>query len=108
MHDVSYPAPWIAEGAEVDLRAHLGRWVAVGPGARDRRGRRRSTTPCSTPGARVGAGARVLRSILAPGAAGGRRAPPLVDSVLGEGAVVPAGLSLDGRAGPRGRRGRAD
>src|SRR6185295_1255405 len=32
VHDVSYPAPWIADGAMVDLRAHLGRWVAVGAG----------------------------------------------------------------------------
>ena len=33
VHGVDYPAPWIGEGADVDLRAHLGRWVAVGPGA---------------------------------------------------------------------------
>ena len=30
---VSYPAPWIDPTADVDVRAHLGRWVAVGPGA---------------------------------------------------------------------------
>ena len=43
VHDVTYPAPWVAEGAEVDLRAHLGRWVAVSEGVRigaGRRGRR--------------------------------------------------------------------
>ncbi len=33
VHDVSYPAPWVDPTADVDLRAHLGRWVAVGPGA---------------------------------------------------------------------------
>ena len=33
MHEVTYPAPWVAEDAVVDLRAHLGRWVAIGPRA---------------------------------------------------------------------------
>ena len=46
VHGVTYPAPWVDDGADVDLRAHLGRWVAVGPGRDDRRPARRSTTPC--------------------------------------------------------------
>jgi len=92
VHGVSYPAPWIANGAGVDLRAHLGRWVAVGDGA--------SIGPEAQvddsvllPGARVGAGAKLLRSILAPGAQAGDDST-LVDSVLGEDAVVPAGMSV--------------
>jgi len=31
------PAPFVADGAVIDLRAHLGRWVVVGAGARVRR-----------------------------------------------------------------------
>jgi mannose-1-phosphate guanylyltransferase len=92
VHGVSYPAPWIADDAQVDLRAHLGRWVAVGAGA--------SIGPQAQvddsvllPDARVGAQAKLLRSILAPGAQVGDGAT-LVDSVLGEGAVVAAGVSL--------------
>ncbi len=52
VHDLSYPAPWIADGADVDLRAHLGRWVAVG-GERARRARRpggRLRAPAGVPG----------------------------------------------------------
>ena len=33
VHGVSYPSPWVDATAVVDIRAHLGRWVAVGPGA---------------------------------------------------------------------------
>ena len=51
VHDVSYPAPWIADGAEVDLRAHLGRWVAVGEGT-SIGPRHRSTIRCCTPTSR--------------------------------------------------------
>ena len=45
---VSYPAPWIDPTADVDVRAHLGRWVAVGPGAvigAERAGRRLGDPP---------------------------------------------------------------
>jgi mannose-1-phosphate guanylyltransferase len=94
VHDVSYPAPWIAEGAEVDLRSHLGRWVAVGTGARIGPNAQVDDSVL-LPGAVVGAGARLERSILGPGARAGDAAP-LVDSVLGEEAVVPAGMAVSG------------
>ena len=92
VHDVTYPAPWVAEGAVVDLRAHLGRWVAVGRGA--------SIGPDAQvedsvlhEGARVGAGARVTGSVLAAKATIGDGAI-VGSSVLGEGSSVPAGASL--------------
>ena len=105
VHDVSYPAPWVAEGAEVDLRAHLGRWVAVGggasigpeaevddsvllPGAARGRRARRCCARSSAPGARVGAGAI------------------LVDSVLGEDARRARRDVAHGRAGARRHRRR--
>jgi mannose-1-phosphate guanylyltransferase len=91
---LTYDAPWVAEPAGVDLRAHLGRWVSAGPGA--------SIGPDAQvddsvllPGARVGAGARVLTSILGPGAVV-ERGGTVVDCVLGEDACVPAGLRVEG------------
>ena len=65
VHDVSYAAPWVAQDAQVDLRAHLGRWVAVGAGARWAP-TPRSMTPSCCPGSTVGEGAKVLRSVLGP------------------------------------------
>jgi mannose-1-phosphate guanylyltransferase len=100
VHGVTYPAPWIADGADVDLRAHLGRWVAVGAGASIGSDAQVDDSVL-LPGARVGAGAKLLRSILAPGAQAGDGAT-LVDSVLGEDAVVPAGLSLTDARVPAG------
>jgi mannose-1-phosphate guanylyltransferase len=94
VHDVSYSAPWVAEDAQVDLRAHLGRWVAVGAGA--------TVGPDAEvddsvllPGCTVGEGAKVLRSVLGPKAQVGRGAT-LTDSVLGEGSSVPDGMALAG------------
>ncbi|MEX1262419.1 MAG: NDP-sugar synthase [Actinomycetota bacterium] len=92
VHAVTYPAPWVAQGADVDLQAHLGRWVAVGAGA--------SIGPDAQVddsvlhhGARVGAGARVSGSVLARDAVVGDGA--IVEgSVLGESASVPAGMRL--------------
>jgi mannose-1-phosphate guanylyltransferase len=92
VHGVSYPGPWIADGADVDLRAHLGRWVAVGAGARIGPDAQVDDSVLLS-GSRVGDGAKLLRSILAPGARADDGAT-LVDSVLGEDAVVPAGMSL--------------
>ena len=100
VHDVSYAAPWVAEGAEVDVRAHLGRWVAVGAGA--------SIGPEAEvddsvllPGSTVGKGAKVHRSVLGPGARVGAGAI-LMESVLGEGASVPEGMELTGARVPSG------
>ena len=92
VHGVSYAGPWIADDADVDLRSHLGRWVAVGPGAHVGSGAQVDDSVLLS-GSHVGDGAKLLRSILAPGA----RVEPgatLVDTVLGEDAVVPAGTSL--------------
>ncbi|MEP7059318.1 MAG: NDP-sugar synthase [Actinomycetota bacterium] len=94
VHDVTYAAPWVAESAQVDLRAHLGRWVAVGAGA-DVGADAQIDDSVLHPGARVGAGARVLRSVVGSGAEVGP-GTTLEDSVLGRGAVVPEGLALQG------------
>jgi mannose-1-phosphate guanylyltransferase len=92
VHGVSYPAPWIAEGARVDLRAHLGRWVAVGPGAIVGPDARVDDSVLQA-GARVGSGAVVTRSVMAPNAVIGDGAI-VESSVLGDGASVPASAHL--------------
>jgi NDP-sugar pyrophosphorylase family protein len=97
--DVSYPAPWIADGADVDLRAHLGRWVAVGAGASVGSDAQVDDSVLH-PAAVVGRAARVFRSILGPGSRVGEGAT-LSGGVLGEGAVVPDGVSMqDARVPP--------
>lgn len=94
VHDVTYAAPWVGEGAEIDLRAHLGRWVAIGPGALVGPGAQIDDSVLH-PGARVLAGARVVRSVIGAGAEVGDGAT-VEDSVLGQGAVVPDGYALQG------------
>jgi mannose-1-phosphate guanylyltransferase len=94
VHGIEYPAPWVHPAADVHLRAHLGRWVAVGAGAvvgED------ATVEDSVvhPGGRIGAGARVVSSIVGANALVGAGAT-VVDSVLGQGAEVPAGAELEG------------
>lgn len=97
-----YPAPYVAAEAEVDLRAHLGRWVVVGAGA--------SVGPDAQiddsvlhAGASVGARARVVSSILGPSATVGSGAT-VADSALAEGASVPAGVMVEGARISAGRR----
>lgn len=92
LEGISYAAPWVHEDAQVDLRAHLGRHVAVGPGVRIDAGAEVDDAVL-LPGGVVGAGARVLRSILGPNARLGSGVT-IVDSVLGEGASVPEGATL--------------
>jgi len=82
----------LAEGAVVDLRAHLGRWVAVGRGASIGPGAQVDDCVLHE-GARVGAGARVTDSVLAANATIGEGAI-VGSSVLGEGSSVPAGAQL--------------
>jgi mannose-1-phosphate guanylyltransferase len=91
---LEYPAPWVHETADVHLRAHLGRWVAVGAGAAVEED---ATVEDSVvhPGGRIGAGARVVSSIVGATALVGAGAT-VVDSVLGEGAEVPAGVHIEG------------
>jgi len=100
VHGVSYPSPWLGEGAEVDLRAHLGRWVAIGPRARVGADAQLDDSVLLS-AAVVGVGAKVVRSILGPGAIVDDDAI-LVDTVVGEGARVPAGLTLEDARVPAG------
>ena len=92
VHDVTYPSPWVAEGAEIDLRAQLGRWVAVGPDAWIGPGAQIDDSVVHE-GARVGSGARVTGSVVAQRAVIGDGAI-VESSVLGEGSSVPAGMHL--------------
>jgi mannose-1-phosphate guanylyltransferase len=98
VHGASYPAPWVAPGADVDLRAHLGRWVAVGTGARIGPEAQIDDSVLH-PAAVVGEGARVDRSIVGTGARIGQGAA-LSNAVLGEGSSVPAGQTLQGTRVP--------
>jgi len=93
------PAPYVADGARVDLRARLGRWVVVGPDAEiaadaqieDSLVQREAT---------VEEGARVTGSILGPDSDVGAGAV-LSGAVLAEGARVAPGVVADGlRVGP--------
>ena len=89
-----YPAPFVVPGAEVDPRAHLGRWVVVGEGA--------GVGPDAQvedsvvhPGAVVEAAASVVGSILGPRSRVGAGAS-VSDSVLAEGARVAPGATVAG------------
>jgi NDP-sugar pyrophosphorylase family protein len=98
VHDVSYPSPWIADDAQVDLRAHLGRWVAVGPGVAVGAEARIDDSVLHA-GARVGEGAVVTGSVLAPRSVIGDGAV-VESSVVGADASVAAGAQLaDARIG---------
>lgn len=90
----SYPAPFVSERAVVDPRAHLGRWVVVGPGVRIGPDAQIDDAVLHRD-AVVEAGAGVVGSILGPGSRVGSEAR-VRGSVLAEGAVVPAGSVLDG------------
>jgi mannose-1-phosphate guanylyltransferase len=89
-----YPAPFVGESATVDLRAHLGRWVVVGPGSRVEPEAEVEDSVLHR-GVVIEQGARVVGSILGPGAVVGAGAT-VVACILAEGARVPAGTGLDG------------
>ena len=91
---LSYPAPWIADTAEIDLRAHLGRWVAVGAHASVAADAAIDDSVL-LPGAVVGSGAHVTGTILGPGARVGEGAV-VTDGVLAEGAEIPEGMEVEG------------
>ncbi len=95
-----YPAPWVQTTATVSLRAHLGRWVAVGDGAVVADDAQIDDSVLHA-GVRVGAGARVVGSILGPDSQVGVGAT-VSRCVLGEGARVAAGAVVEDRkiAGP--------
>jgi mannose-1-phosphate guanylyltransferase len=87
-----YPAPFVADDAVVDLRAHLGRWVVVGGGARV--GADAELDDCVVhAGAVVEAGARVASSVLGPRSRVGAGAT-VRGCVLAEGASVGTGAEL--------------
>jgi mannose-1-phosphate guanylyltransferase len=90
----SYPAPFVAERAEVDPRARLGRRVVVGDGVRVGPDAQVDDSVLLA-GAVVGSGAGVTGSILGPGSTVGAGAR-VRGSALAEGAVVPAGIRLEG------------
>ncbi len=97
---VSYPAPWIDPTADVDVRAHLGRWVAVGPGAVIGAGAQIDDSVIHRD-AVVEAEARIVASVLGPGSRVGSGAT-LMGCVLGEGSRVADGADLDGARVPAG------
>ena len=98
VHGVSYPSPWVSDSADVDLLAHLGRWVAVGPGAVVGAEAQIDDSVLHA-GATVGADARIVASVLGPGAHVGAGAT-LMGCVLGEGSWAPEGAALDGARVP--------
>jgi mannose-1-phosphate guanylyltransferase len=100
VRDVTYPAPWVDATANVDLRAHLGRWVAVGPGAAIAGGAQIDDSVIHR-GARVEADARIVASVLGADSRVGAGAT-LMGCVLGEGSWVPEGAGLDGARVPAG------
>lgn len=102
---VSYPAPCVARSADVDLRARLGRRVTVGEGAVVGPDAQVDDSVLLE-GASVGAGARVVRTILGPRSEVGDAAV-VIDTVLAEGARVPAGRELVGGRVSAGQEGSA-
>ncbi len=92
--DDAPPAPSIDATASVDLRAHVGRWVVIGPGAVVGANAEVDEAVLLA-GAVVEEGAHVRSSILGPGSRVGRGAGVL-GSVLGEGARVAEGGSASG------------
>ncbi len=94
VHGVRYPAPWIHADAHVDLRAHLGRWVAVGAGVHIDAGAEVDDSVLHAR-ARIGQGARVSGSILATDAIVGAGAV-VSHSVLGAASRVAEGVTIDG------------
>lgn len=80
---LSYSAPHVDPTARVSLRAHLGRWVVIGPEA-SVGAEAQIEDSVVLSGAAVGAGARVRESILGPG------------STVAEGATVQGGVLAAG------------
>jgi mannose-1-phosphate guanylyltransferase len=96
-----YPTPFVADGAEVDPRARLGRWVVVGPRSRVGADVRIEDSVLHAEVV-VEPGVSLDRSILGRGVRIGAGAV-VEDSVLAEGAAVPAGSRLAGARVSAGR-----
>jgi mannose-1-phosphate guanylyltransferase len=96
---LEYAAPHVDPGADVSLRAHLGRWVVAGPGARIGAEAEVEDSVLMA-GASVEDRAKVTESLLGPGAVVGAGAI-VQGAVLAEGASIPPGVSSEGaRVGP--------
>lgn len=87
-----YPAPYIQAGCEVDLNAHLGRWVVATGGSQIGADTQIEDTVLLD-GSSVEPGAVVRESVLGPGSRVGAGAT-VTRTVLGAGAVVEPGASL--------------
>lgn len=94
-----YPAPFV-DGAEIDLQAHLGRWVVAGEGSSVGPGAQVEDSVIHGD-ATVGEGATLRACILGRGSLVGARAR-LERCVLGEGAVVADGARLTDARIPEG------
>ena len=103
---VTYPAPWVEPSADVDLRAHVGRWVAIGDDVVVEREAQIDDSVLHA-GATVGVGARIVASVIGRGARVGAEAT-LMGCVLGEGSIVPEGFALDGARVPAGATAAAE
>jgi len=88
----TYAAPWVADGAEIEPRARLGRWVAVGEGVTVGVEAQIDDSVVHAR-ASIGERAEIVDSIVGAGARVGARVS-LGASVLGEGSVVPDGMVL--------------
>jgi NDP-sugar pyrophosphorylase family protein len=92
--EAEFPSPFVADGAEIDPRAHLGRRVVIGAHARVGPDASVEDSVLHR-GASVERGASVVRSIVGPGARVGARC--VVEGVvLAERASVPPGARLSG------------
>jgi len=95
---LSYAAPHVDPTARVSVRAHLGRWVVVGPEARIGEGAVVEDSVILR-GGQVGPEAKIRQSIVGPAASVGGGAS-LDGAILAEGAIVLAGVrSLGARVG---------
>ena len=96
-----YAAPFVAPGAEVHLRARLGRWVVVGSDAMVGADAEVDDSVLHS-GAVVEAGARVFGSILGPRSRVGAGAT-VAGCALAEGARIRPGARIDGERVSAGR-----
>ena len=99
---LAYTAPHVDPSAEVSLRAHLGRWVVIGPRAVVEDQAEIEDSVVLT-GARIGAGARVRDSVVGPSSSVAPGAT-VIGAVLAEGTLAASDSSVEeaSRASDRG------
>jgi mannose-1-phosphate guanylyltransferase len=99
VHGISSVAPYVDASARVSVRAHLGRWVVIGPGV-SVEAEAEIEDSVLMAGSSVGAGAKVRESILGPASVVGAGAG-VEAAVLAEGARVAEGnVSRGALVGP--------